>query len=116
MDFSQLIRTADRRAILFHRFPVRAIERIEACQSQELVDDIIARQLGRQVRRGGNELIGLFIDFRFLVFDPQDLGHDIGGTQRSAIPRTDLFLTIHFRELFHFISRSGIDAVEDGFS
>ena len=109
----QLIPAAEDGQILF---PIQVLHRVDGYEggSGIMVDGIVSGELCHQIGAAGDKFVGLCVNLRFLVADPEDLCCCRLRAQRGAAAIENGFFAIQIVQIIDFIHSPAVDAVEDG--
>ena len=110
--FGELVRPAEERALGLVYAAVGAVKGPEGRLREELVYDVIARQLRGDIRGAGQELRGAGVHLGLAVLNPEYLRRDVVGAYRAAEAFHDALLAVALREPGHLIAAARVYAVE----
>lgn len=78
-----------------------------------IVNDKLAGQLGNQICTAGHKFIGLGVDLRLVVFDPEDLGRRRLGRQRRTAALENVLLAVQVLQIGDLLGCPAVNAIEN---
>src|SRR5690606_21607895 len=92
--------------------PGKVVQRRDE-RAGEMADNEVPRQPGDDERRAGNELVGVAVDLRLVVLQPQDLWPRSLRRERIAAQREDAVLADLLVERHYLIRRARVHTIQD---
>ena len=94
--FCHLVRAAEQCTFLLIDLCIIVVERTEGSLCQKLVNDIFSCELGGNLGRAGQKLVGFGINLRLVVLDPQNFGGNVIRADRMAKQLPDALFSVMF--------------------